>query len=170
MTVTLQEWKDTHREQRGRGLKVAKELQRIAKHRRYPDNPYPCLDSWKDTKANDLTKSIIGFIKLLGYQAERISSTGRVVNTQREVVTSSGFKHRIGSVQYIKSTSTNGTADISATVKGRSVKIEVKIGRDKQSSDQSDYQRDVESAGGIYYIAKDFQSFYDWFAGLIATI
>lgn len=72
-----------------------------------------------------------------------------------------------GKMIYIPGTSRNGTADISATIQGRSVKIEVKIGKDRQSDVQLSYQKEVERAGGIYYIAKDFQSFYDWVNQLI---
>ena len=56
-----------------------------------------------------------------------------------------------------------GTADISATIKGRSVKIEVKIQGDKQGAAQRTYQSQVEASGGLYFIAKDFQSFYNWY-------
>ncbi|HJY63731.1 MAG TPA: hypothetical protein VJ455_06205 [Ignavibacteria bacterium] len=56
-----------------------------------------------------------------------------------------------------------GTADISATIAGRSVKIEVKIGRDKQSQKQKEYQRQVEASGGLYFIAKSFDQFFTWY-------
>ena len=56
-----------------------------------------------------------------------------------------------------------GTADISCTIQGKSVKIEVKVGRDRQSEAQCKYQAQVEASGGVYYIAKDFESFYQWF-------
>ncbi|HUT43367.1 MAG TPA: hypothetical protein VMW95_03440, partial [Desulfobacterales bacterium] len=55
-----------------------------------------------------------------------------------------------------------GTADISATIKGLSVKIEVKM-KDKQSPDQKIYQEQVERAGGLYFVARDFTSFKQWF-------
>jgi len=38
-----------------------------------------------------------------------------------------------------------------------------KIGTDSQSIWQKAYQKEVEKAGGIYYIAKDFDSFYEWY-------
>nr|HMP31833.1 hypothetical protein [Saprospiraceae bacterium] len=55
---------------------------------------------------------------------------------------------------------------ISATIKGRSIKIEIKCaatGDRYQSEDQKNYQSMIESAGGIYIIVKDFQGFYDWY-------
>jgi hypothetical protein len=69
----------------------------------------------------------------------------------------------IGGIQRTYSTTTNGTADISATINGRSVKIEVKIRKDRQSQAQKEYQAAIERAGGIYIVAKDFKSFYEWF-------
>lgn len=81
-----------------------------------------------------------------GYQAERIESTGRMLGKK-----------------WVKSTSTNGTADISATIAGKSVKIEIKIGKDRQSEAQKKYQADVERAGGIYIIVKNFTEFAEWY-------
>ena len=55
-----------------------------------------------------------------------------------------------------------GSADISAVVFGRAVKVEVKIGTDRQSEAQRCYQSAVERAGGLYFIAKDFNTFVEW--------
>jgi len=41
--------------------------------------------------------------------------------------------------------------------------VEVKVGSDRQSPAQATYQLQIEGAGGLYYIARDFQSFYNWF-------
>jgi hypothetical protein len=118
---------------------------------------------FKDKTANDLTKSIIKYIELMGYQAERISNTGRYIDKRKQVKNVLGQTINIGSGQYIPGTGTNGTADISATIKGKSVKIEVKIGKDRQSDAQKDYQATIERSGGIYFIAKDFETFYNFF-------
>ena len=56
-----------------------------------------------------------------------------------------------------------GSADISATIEGRSVKIEIKVGSDRQSEAQKRYQQQVENAGGTYFIATSFEQFEDWF-------
>jgi len=122
--------------------------------------PHP---KFKDKTANDLTKSIIKYIELMGYQAERISNTGRYIDKRKQVKNILGQTINIGSGQYIPGTGTNGTADISATIKGKSVKIEVKIGKDRQSEAQKDYQESIERSGGIYFIAKDFETFYNFF-------
>ena len=104
--------------------------------------------TYTDKTANGLTKMIIDWINYNGGQAERINTTGRYLVGQRK---------------WIKGTGTKGSADISATIQGKSVKIEVKIGKDKMSEDQHRYQEAIEKAGGIYYIAKDFDSFYEWY-------
>ncbi len=64
---------------------------------------------------------------------------------------------------------TKGTADISATIRGRSVKIEVKQ-KDKQSEVQKQYQQSIESAGGIYEIFRDFDSFVLWYEKFILSL
>jgi hypothetical protein len=119
--------------------------------------------AYKDKTSNELTKSIITWIRLNGGQSERISVTGRMID-RREVITDClGHRRQIGSTQWIKSSMQRGTADISATINGRSVKIEVKLQRDRQSEAQRSYQSQVEKSGGLYYIAKDFQCFYEWY-------
>jgi hypothetical protein len=66
-------------------------------------------------------------------------------------------------MQWIPGAGTKGTADISATIQGRSVKVEVKIGNDRQSEYQKQYQESVERCGGIYFIACTFEQFYQWY-------
>lgn len=132
------------------------------KYPNFPDNAIP-QSRYSDKTSNGLTKCIKDFLTLSGWQAERISSEGRVIDNRKIVTDVVGRMKQIGSVTRIKSSGRKGTADISATIKGRSVKIEVKIGRDSQSDKQEEYQREVESAGGVYLIAKDFESFYQWY-------
>ena len=74
-----------------------------------------------------------------------------------------GRDRLIGSVEWRTSGTTKGSADISATIRGQSVKIEVKIGHDRQSDAQRDYQASVEQAGGVYYIARNFTDFVSWY-------
>ncbi len=101
---------------------------------------------YSDKTANGLTRCIIDFLSFQGWQAERVNNTGRIV-----------------SGRWIKGTGKDGTADISATISGRSAKIEVKIGRDRQSIKQAQYQAAIEAAGGLYVIARTFQGFVDWY-------
>jgi hypothetical protein len=80
-----------------------------------------------------------------------------------------GIRRTVGSLTWIPGTGTKGSADISATIQGRSVKIEIKIGRDRQSQAQLDYQADIERAGGIYVIIKTLEDFFQWFDNFLLT-
>lgn len=105
---------------------------------------------------------MIAIVKAYGGQAERISSMGRMIDNRKEYVDVVGFRRTVGSIGYIPGTGTKGTADISATIKGRSVKIEIKVGRDTQSDVQKEYQADVERAGGVYVIIRTLEQFFGW--------
>lgn len=140
---------------------AAAEMKR--KHTSYPENLTLPVKPYNDKTANGLTRCIIDFLKFSGWQAERINTTGRPID-RREIVTNViGQKRQIGSVEWIRSGSTPGSADISATIRGRSVKIEVKIGSDRQSEAQIRYQQAIEKAGGIYIVARTFEQFYGWY-------
>ena len=116
-----------------------------------------------DKTANGLTKCIIQYVRLRGGQAERINTMGRPIDRRKVYQDAVGLTRSIGSIEWVKGTGTNGSADISATIAGKSVKIEVKIGADRQSEAQKKYQADIERAGGLYVIAKDFTSFVEWY-------
>ena len=132
-------------------MKPINELKQLAleyltnKHPNVPKHAIP-IPKYSDKTSNGLTKMIIEFIQYKGGQAERISIISRKVNGK-----------------FIKSAMQVGTADISATIHGKSVKIEVKIGKDKQSKEQKIYEQEIKDAGGYYYIAKDFNLFYAWY-------
>ncbi len=138
---------------------------------KYPTLPEGAryIGKYVERTANGLQKCIIDFLKFNGWQCERISVTGRYVDNSKVVTDVLGNKKKIGSGQYIPSSMQRGSADLSATIKGRSVKIEVKIGKDVQSQHQKNYQLQVERAGGVYLIAKDFQSFFDWYKNFLAN-
>lgn len=136
------------------------------KHINYPKSLTLPIKSYSDKTANGLTRCIIDFLKLSGWQAERINTTGRPIDKRQVVTDAVGKQRQIGSVEWIRSGSTPGSADISATIQGRSVKIEVKCkatGDNNQSAGQKLYQQHIEAAEGLYYIARDFESFYEWY-------
>ena len=130
---------------------------------RYPSFPEHAIPvpKYSDKTANGLTKCVIDFLNLSGHQAERISSMGRMIDKSQRVTDILGRERTIGSMQYIKGTSTNGTADISSIINGLSIKIEIKIGADKQSQAQKIYQQATENSGGIYLITKTFDEFME---------
>ena len=133
------------------------------KKQKYPNVPYLIKHQYSDKTANDLTRAIIDFVRLRGGQAERINTMGRPIDRRKVYQDAVGLTRSIGSIEWVKGTGTNGSADISATIAGKSVKIEVKIGADRQSEAQKKYQADIERAGGLYVIAKDFTSFVEWY-------
>jgi hypothetical protein len=138
--------------QRLEALKLANDIER---HPSFPE-AYFVKKKWDDKTANGLTKAITSFIQFNGYQAERINTMG----VARENKRTDG---KVIGVTWTKGTTTAGSADISATIRGRSVKIEVKVGKDRQSDAQKRYQESIERAGGVYMIARDFDTFVEWF-------
>ena len=132
---------------------------------------YPSMDvrfipltDWKDTSANGLTKCIIFWINAMGGQAERISNQGQYREGKKiDVGTGEiAYKKQLPG-KWTPGQGTKGTADISATIRGRSVKIEVKYNKDRQSDAQKQYQEMIEKAGGVYIIAKTFDDFVIWY-------
>lgn len=147
---------------------AVRELERLAfeeKKCKNPNTPVEWLakPTFRDDSANGLTRCIIDYVRLTGGQAERISNMGRYFDSRCTFNDVIGRSHTVGNSKWIKGTGTNGTADISATIKGLSVKIEVKYNRDRQSEAQRAYQSQVEQAGGIYVIATSFEQFYNWY-------
>lgn len=134
------------------------------KLQKYPSLPKHAIPKpkYSDKTANGLTRCIIDFLKLKGWQAERISIQGRYIDRRKIVKNVLGQSVQIGSAEWIPSSMQVGAGDISATIRGFSVKVEVKM-RDKQSEAQRIYQSQVERAGGTYLIARNFQGFYDWY-------
>ena len=146
-------------------VKYLESIANEAARKRYPNTPpkYLAPRTYRDDTANGLTQCVIDYIRLNGGQSERISNTGRRIDTKTTFCDVVGCQRTIGGTQWINGSGTNGTADISATIAGRSVKIEVKIGRDRMSEAQKLYQKSIEQAGGIYVIASSFEGFLTWF-------
>ena len=95
------------------------------------------------TKSNGLTTFIINFLNWSGYRATRINTMGRQINGK-----------------FIPSATRKGTADISATVKGKSVMIEIKVGKDKPRPEQLAEQQRERNAGGIYEFVSTPEGFF----------
>lgn len=142
-----------------------------ANRKKYPSisDEYRPKQVYNDVTANGLTACIKDFLNFSGWQAERVSVTGRRINVKaaKKKNTTFGQVSKIDKTMFIPSTMTKGSADLSATIKGRSIKIEVKIGADKQSELQKEYQKNIEKAGGIYFIVKNFDDFYNKYLELI---
>jgi hypothetical protein len=149
-----------------------KQLKQEAMLESYPNVPRYALSApkYEDKTANGLTKCIIEFLQLSNHQAERINTMGRPIDNRKQVTDVIGRTKTIGSMTWGKSTATKGSADISATIQGRSVKIEVKIGKDRQSEDQKVYQTNIEKSGGQYWIAKNFDDFIKKYDDFLETL
>lgn len=128
---------------------------------KYPSVPAHGVNPkrFKDKTANELTKAIKAAIELTGGQCERIANMGRTIDSRYSYKDVLGHSKTIGSVKYIPGTGTNGTADLSATIQGRSIKVEIKIGKDKMSQAQKIYRDKVEAAAGIHIIARSYSQF-----------
>jgi len=112
---------------------------------------------WEDKTANGLTRAICDYIKFKGGDANRISSTGMV--------------RKVGDqMRWTHGNTRKGTADIHAIIKGRHVSIEVKIGKDQLSEFQVKEKDRIESAGGIYYVAKDMMSFVEFYKNTFENV
>lgn len=119
----------------------------------------------KANSTNGLTKMVIAFIRLQGWKAERITSSGRYIDNTKIVADVIGNQRKIGSGKYITGTSQKGTADISAVIEGKNISIEIKClkTRDRQSEAQKEYEYITTLTGGVYFIAKTFEGFYSWY-------
>jgi hypothetical protein len=97
----------------------------------------------KVATANGLTQFICNFINWSGYRATRINTMGRMVGGR-----------------WIHSTTRKGSADISSTIKGRSVMWEVKVGRDRPRPEQLAEQAKERAAGGMYEFISTPEQFF----------
>jgi hypothetical protein len=145
---------------------LLKALELESMKQKYPTTPesYLGLTKWADNSANALTKCVIAYITYMGGQAERISSQGQYREGAKiQVGTGELAHHRQLPGKWTPGQSTKGTADISSTIRGRSVKIEIKYGKDVQSQVQKEYQASIERAGGVYIIVRTFDEFVVWY-------
>jgi hypothetical protein len=147
-----------------KSIKKLKQLYLQEYYKKFENPPPPgarTAPRYTDKDESGLIQCIKDYINLTGGQAERINPRGRRIDKRKQFTDVIGNRREIGSVKYIPTTMRKGTADISATIKGLSVKIEVKIGSDRQSKDQKAYQAEIERAGGIYMIVRSFDDFLE---------
>jgi hypothetical protein len=117
------------------------------------DGHYAPPNMPKTNTANGLTLMICNYINWMGYRATRISTSGRVV----------GGKYVYGQTR-------RGTADISATLKGRSCMFEIKVGKDKASEFQLKEQAKERAAGGEYYFTHSPEQFFEQYDEFLSRI
>lgn len=97
---------------------------------RYPNVPdyaktYPTYIS-KTTTTNGLTRAVVEYIKLMGWDAKLQPNQGRYVKGKKTYTDSVGFARTIGSDGYIPGVNRKGIADITSFVDGVNLEIEIK--------------------------------------------
>lgn len=99
----------------------------------------------KTSPANKLTNQILQFLYKQGVYCWRQNSGG--IFDIRKGIYRTGAK--------------KGVSDILGCIppKGRLIAIEVKIGKDRLSDEQVGFMRNIIHAGGIAFIATDYESF-----------
>jgi len=115
-------------------------------------------------KANGLTTFIINYLTWKGFRATRINVSGRLIDGVEK--TASGAV--LSTKKWMRSTTRKGTADISATINGRSVMIEIKVGRDRPSEHQLLEQQRERKAGGIYEFCSSPEEFFEIYDKVIS--
>ena len=100
----------------------------------------------RTTTANNLTQQIIHYLYLNHAYGFRASSVG-IYDTKRQIY---------------RTAPKRGVSDILACHRGRFVAIEVKIGQDRLSEEQKGFLANIEVTGGLTFVAKDFESFKEW--------
>lgn len=93
--------------------------------------------------ANGITLMICNYVKWEGYRATRINVSGRQIKGK-----------------WIPSSTRKGTADISCTLRGKSLMLEIKVGKDKPRPEQLQEQERERKAGGHYEFCHSPEEFF----------
>jgi len=106
----------------------------------------------KQSPANALTAAVIKYVELCCGCAARVNVMG--------IFDQSTGKYRTsGSTKGFEDVDVTYPLYIAGTKIGLKVAVEIKIGKDRQSDYQKEYERSVIEAGGHYWIIKDFDMF-----------
>ncbi len=111
----------------------------------YPKTTFPAVET-----SNGLQQAIIKYLLWNGHNADRTGNEGRMRKIKGQYIR-------------IASASRKGKSDVSATVAGRSVKLEAKVGRDIPSPEQLREQELERKAGGIYEFVHSMEEFFVWY-------
>jgi len=158
-------------------LEHLKELLKAEKRLKYPSLPEHAItvntfDTMKPEKREK--KRIEAFLNVTGNYGSIIENRGQRLDNRKTVTDVLGRQKIIGSVEFIGSGMRKGIADIKATIRGRSIDIELKRiyknGKDRQSEEQKKEQELIERAGGEYWIVSSFEDFYKKYKKYIEMI
>ena len=105
------------------------------------------------SESNNLTREILNFLYKNGIFCWRVSTTG-IFDRAKGIYRPGGKR---------------GVSDILAVLPptGRLLAVEVKIGKDKLSPEQEGFLANVVHAGGLSFVAKDLDSFKEWWYHVI---
>lgn len=119
----------------------------------------------KVATSNGLTQFCINFLMWSGHRATRVAASGRLINSPQKQASGISLMTK----KWIKGSTRSGSADISATVFGRSVMIEIKVGNDRPSENQLREQAIERKAGGIYEFVHNVQEFFDLYDRIVLS-
>lgn len=109
----------------------------------------------KAETANQITRNILRAVNMQpGCIAYRVNNTG-IWDEAKGI--------------FRKANTEKGLPDIIGCLKGRSLWVEVKAGRDKMSIDQLHRKTEIERAGGLYCEARSTDGFLKWFIEILKT-
>ena len=147
-------------------LQRLQELDHQRKLEAYPNTPRYAIaiTRFNDKTSNGLTQCILRWLELHGHYCTRINTMGRQLPTTT-IVDVIGRAH-VTQGKWIPGTTKRGTADVHSCINGRHVSIEVKVRKDRMSNEQHKTKEAIERCGGVYFIAKDFDSFLTWYNGI----
>lgn len=130
------------------GLTIIKRTVEEATSKRYANVPPHALPKAKinGTTANGITKAILQYLRAKGHYCSRIQSQGQWQPHLK---------------RFTSSTVRRGIGDIMAIVNGRTVMIEVKAGKDRQSNWQKQTEADVKDSGGVYMLVRTLDEFIE---------
>ena len=133
-----------------KALEILQSMDLTYKRAKYPNVPDDALPKsrFSQKDANAITHAILLFLRLKGHYCSRIQSQGQYNPTLK---------------RWTHSMVRRGIGDITATINGRFIMIEVKAGKDKLSHWQTKTMQEVEKSGGLYVIAHSFDEFYNFY-------
>lgn len=115
-----------------------------SKYENIPAHAIP-KPKFSDANANALTNAVLfDMTNVRGGACYRINNVG-VYDSKRGV--------------YRKGGTRKGIPDIIGVINGRFYGVEIKFGRDRQSADQRVIELEIQSAGGVYFIATSFADY-----------
>lgn len=127
-------------------------LRQMAKNPKTSIDKIKPVKPFKEGNANELTRSIVNFIRLTGNYADRINNTG-IFDPSKGVWRKGGTRKGISDIIASKAIIYD---DKKFSV---IVAIEVKIGADKLSEYQLKIKDEITTAGGKYIVAKSWDDF-----------